>query len=141
MLIIKKINDVQVSPSIIDDSRANGYELTEHPQVQQLARKWLSDKKIEIYTCIHDRQVGRAKSSEYDGNGDYIQQYNNTYHTRLSGNNDPILIIKLLISENETFDLWIGYISDHNQMFGKGYEKCDPKRMREIRNSNVDKLP
>ncbi|OEE78919.1 hypothetical protein [Vibrio genomosp. F6] len=143
MLTKKTINDVEISPSIVEDSRSNGYELTNFPQVQQLAAKWLQDKEIEIYTEVNERQFGRLKSTEKDGDGNQIMHYHNVFHARLTGNNDPILIVKLKLSDkvNVAPNLFVAYISDHNQMFGRPYEKDDPRRMREIRTANSDKLP
>ncbi|EHI9243097.1 hypothetical protein J9100_004449 [Vibrio vulnificus] len=143
MLTTKTISDVEINPSIIEDSRSNGYELTDYPQVQQLAQQWLTNKEIEIYTEIRERQFGRVKSSENDGEGNYIMQYHNVFHARLTSDSDPLLIVKLKLSESVSSapNLFIAYISDHNQMFGKQYEKGDPRRMREIRNANSDKLP
>jgi hypothetical protein len=135
---------VEISPSIIDDSRNNGYEVTDfYEYIYKLIDVWITNTEIAIYTETNERQFGRAKSSEKNAQGDYIMEYHNVLHVRLSNENDPLLILKLKLSRSISIapTIFVAYISDHNQMFGLPYEKNNYRRMKEIRKVNSDKLP
>jgi hypothetical protein len=135
------INKVELSQTYINDSKENGYNAIDYLHVEDMVIKWGLSEEVTMYSSSWEKSSGRLKSSEHNGHEEYIQQYHNVCHARLSGNNDPILICKFIPSENKAPNLFVAYISDHRQMFGYNYEKSDPKRMREIRNKNEEKLP
>ena len=141
MLTRITLNDVELSEDLIKDSRTNGFELTDYPNTQSIIRGWLSSLEVTMYTSFQERSLGRVKSTEYNGKGEYIPQYHNVCHARVCGEHDPILICKFIPSENKDPNLFVAYLSNHQKMFGANYEKNNPRRMREIRNSNEDKLP
>lgn len=141
MLTKIRINDVEISQTLIEDSRSNGYEVIDYPQIETIISGWLSTKEVYMYTISNEKLLGRVKSTEHNGSAEYIPQYHNVCHARVSGSNDPILICKFTPSENKEPTIFVAYLSDHPKMFGHPYEKSNPRRMREIRNKNENKLP
>jgi hypothetical protein len=138
-IIRRDITGVELSHLFFEISNEIGYTHdvagTYVTHLQDLMSLWADQGFVEIYTHDHDRAWGRVKDSNSTPGS--TPWYMGLYHARIQrGENDPLAVV---VFEQQTQDGVVGQIAsirfmlDHDDMFGVGSEKFNPKRMREIR--------
>lgn len=117
------ISKINYKESFYDVSRDLGIFDTEIEKSSDLILLWKNQRYIEVYENPDDRQYGRVKKSWIKNDGNIVSVYKGLYHTRISEQNDPLLILALPWDTDKTprsekiIDIY--FMINHDDIFGE----------------------
>lgn len=142
MLTNKPISSAKVNELFNEISLKYGYDPSEYThELATLIDIWETQGFVEIYQTIEDREYGRIKASENDGDGHFIYQYCDLYHARVSSNgHDPLVIVTFHPEDDSSDDEYVSlrFLSDHEQLFGTTHQKQRRDQLKVIRDKADD---
>lgn len=140
----KPISSVKVNELFASFSLDYNYDPSDYAhELATLIHIWEEQGYVEIYQTIQDRDYGKIKSSEEDGNGNFIYQYCDLYHARVSTNgHDPLVVVKFHEDDedSETEYVSLRFLSDHEQLFGSVNQKANRAKLKIIRDRADTKI-
>jgi len=140
----KPISSVKVNELFTSFSLDYNYDPSDYNhELASLIFLWEDQGYVEIYQTIQDREYGRIKSSDEDGNGKFIYQYCDIYHARVTKDgHDPLVVVKFQTDEDDptTEHVSLRFLSDHDQLFGTIKQKNNRGHLKVIRDLADDKI-